>query len=203
MAAYGFMSFGLSSSDTKDDIELLRQQVTNFSQYAVSQFALKDNAIKKMSQDASSLTLRINGIEKAPLITFDLKSGTAKLNATTVIPLGVPSYQENNADERLLVDANGVTLTLPGIYMISYIIFASAAPASFAWYDAQTNAPIPGSELVIPITKKSASATTIIRIPEGSAFRMTLKMTQGRQISILAPSRISISGITVRAQDGV
>ena len=78
-----------------------------------------------------------------------------------------------------------------------------AAPASFAWYDAQTNAPIPGSELVIPITKKSASATTIIRIPEGSAFRMTLKMTQGRQISILAPSRISISGITVRAQNGV
>jgi hypothetical protein len=201
MAAYGFMSFGLSSSDTKDDIELLRQQVTNFSQYAVSQFALKDNAIKKMSQDASTLTLRINGIEKAPLITFDLKS--AKLNATTVIPLGVPSYQENNADERLLVDANGVTLTLPGIYMISYIIFASAAPASFAWYDAQTNALIPGSELVIPITKKSASATTIIRIPEGSAFRMTLKMTQGRQISILAPSRISISGITVRAQGGV
>lgn len=194
----GFMSFGFSSSNNNEAaLGLLRDQLAHFSQYAVTQFAIKDNAIKKVSSAATTLTLRINGIEQTPFVNIDLKPMTTKVNAPYTVPLATPTYEENNLG-RLLIANNTVTLVKSGVYMLSYAMFTNTR-ASFAWYDSSTNTVISGTELSVTDTKMGASATAILHIPEEKAMRLVLRLTSGKQVSVISPSKVAISGINVRS----
>jgi hypothetical protein len=190
-----FMSFTFNNNETQDEaaIELIQKQLTNFSQYAVNQFALKDNAIQKVSSQADTLTLRVNGIEKTPFINIDYRTTTTKLNAPMILPLPQPTYEENNADKQLLVQDNAIIFNNPGVYMISYAISASVL-SNYSWLDVKTNIVIPGSVLNITKINSIVSLTTFVRVPPEEKLFVKLQITAGKLVSILAPSRISVSG---------
>lgn len=186
-----FMSFSFNNNETKNEIDLVQKQLANFSQYAVDQFAFKDNAIKNVSSQANTLTFRINGIEKRPFINVDYITSTAKFTAPINLTIRQPSYEENNTNKTLVIEDNTVVFTVPGIYMISYAISASVL-SNFSWLDFQTNVVIPGSVLNITKINTVTSLTFFVRV-QNKLFAK-LRMTTGSNVSILVPSKISVSG---------
>lgn len=191
----GLISFGFGNNNNNNEAELklIRKDLVNFSHYAMSEFATKSNAIKTLSDQNAQTVARINGIEQTPFVKVAVTE--AKNVTAPYTPIfGGTTYEEHNQG-RVTVSNREIVLN-PGIYMIFYNMYATNS--TYTLFDATTEQELAGSTLSVSNTKVGAGVMIILHVPENiGKLRVSMRMTSGKRVNIVAPSAINISGINV------